>query len=361
MDDLKELRDKISGIDSRMVDLFEERMHVAAEIAAYKKEHGMSVKDESREEHLIRKNIELIKDTTIKEYYVAFQKNLMHLSCLYQTRLNEGMNICYSGVPGAFAYIAAKKMFPDSPLTAYGSFEEAYEAVEKGEQDCAILPIENSYAGEVGSVMDLMFSGNLYVNQVLDVDVVHNLMSVEGAKLENIKTVVSHPQALSQCDAYIRQHGFDTETFSNTAMAAKYVQELNDPTVAAIASDETARLYGLTMLDQNINSSNSNTTRFASFSRAQNKPVSSAKRGNEHFILVFTVKNEAGALAQTLNIIGSHNFNMKTLRSRPMKTLMWNYFFYIEAEGNINTPDGRDMLVQLNAICANLKLVGTYN
>lgn len=361
MDDLKDSREQIAAIDKEMIALFEKRMNVAADIAAYKKAHGMSIKDESREEFLIRRNSELITDSTIKEYYVAFQKNLMDLSCNYQARLNHGMNICYSGVEGAFAYMAAKQMFPEATLKAYNSFEEAYEAVERGEQDCAILPIENSYAGEVGNVMDLMYNGNLYVNQVLDIDIIQNLIAIDGASLSTIKKVVSHPQALSQCDSYIKSHNLETEVYSNTAMAAKYVKELNDPTVAAIASDETAKLYGLNILDSAINSQRSNTTRFASFSRAQNRPVGSAKRGNEHFILVFTVKNEAGALAQTLNIIGAHNFNMKNLRSRPMKNLMWNYFFYIEGEGNINTPDGKDMLTELGAICANLKLVGTYN
>ena len=360
MDDLKTYREKISEIDSKMIRLFEERMDVAKGIAAYKKEHGLSIKDESREELLIRQNAELIENQTIKEYYYAFQKNLMQLSCNYQARLNEGMNIGYSGVPGAFAYIAAKRMFPDSEPHSYSSFEEAYEAVEKGEMDACVLPIENSFAGEVGNVMDLMFSGNLYVNQVLDVDVVQNLLAVDGAQVEDIKKVVSHPQALMQCEKFIKEHGLQTEVYSNTAMAAEYVKNLNDKTVAAIASDETAKLYGLNILETSINTSRNNTTRFASFSRAQNRPVNTKKTGNDHFILVFTCKNEAGALAQTLNIIGAHNYNMKTLRSRPMKNLMWNYFFYIEGEGNINTSEGRDMLQELNALCANLKLVGTY-
>ncbi len=360
MDDLKLYRERISEIDKEMISLFEKRMNVAEDIAAYKKEHGLPVKDESREEFLIRQNAELIKNSTIKEYYYAFQKNLMQLACNYQARLNSGMNVGYSGVPGAFAYVAAKRTFPSADLISYSSFEEVYESTEKGETDVAVLPIENSYAGEIGSVMDLMFSGNLYVNQVLDIEVVQNLIAVDGASVKDIKKVISHPQALLQCEKYIKEHGFETEICSNTALAAEYVKELGDKSVAAIASAETAEIYGLNVLDSSVNSSRNNTTRFAFFSRAQNQPVSTMKKGNEHFILVFTVKNEAGALAQTLNIIGAHGFNMKTLRSRPMKNLMWDYFFYIEGEGSINTPDGRDMLQELNAICANLKLVGTY-
>ena len=143
-------------------------------------------------------------------------------------------------------------------------------------------------------------------------------------------------------------------------MAAEYVKKLNDNSVAAIASDETAKIYDLNILESSINTSRMNTTRFAAFSRAQNKTDSTKKKMNEHFIIVFTVKNEAGALAKTLDIIGAHGFNMRNLRSRPMKELLWNYYFYIEAEGNINTTNGKEMLRELSATCARLKLVGTY-
>ena len=142
--------------------------------------------------------------------------------------------------------------------------------------------------------------------------------------------------------------------------AAKHVKETGDPALAAIASDDTSTLFGLKVLDKSINDVKNNTTRFAAFSRAQNRPSSPKKREDENFILVFTVRNEAGSLAQTLNIIGAHGFNMRSLRSRPMKELQWNYFFYIEAEGNIYNENGQDMLRELGAVCAKLRLVGTY-
>ena len=360
MEDIKNSRERITEIDREMARLFEERMEAAKEIAAYKKERGLPVKDEAREEYLLCKNAGYISDPTVKEYYYSFQKNIMELSCNYQQRLNQGMRIAYSGVPGAFAYIAAKKMFPGANYISFGSFEEAYEATEKGGTDAAVLPVENSFAGEVGDVMDLMFKGSLYVNRVVDIDVVQNLLAADGATVRDIKKVISHPQALAQCKDYIKAHNFETEVSSNTALAAGYVKDLNDKSVAAIASAETAAIYGLNVIESSVNTSRSNTTRFACFSRIRNKPNSPIKKSNEHFILVFTVKNEAGALAKTLNIIGAHDFNMKSLRSRPMKNLMWNYFFYLEAEGCVNTPDGQDMLRELGALCADMKLVGTY-
>ncbi len=361
MNELEICRREITEIDAEMARLFEARMGVAARIAEYKKVHGISIKDEEREEALINKNRSLIKGHEVEEYYVRFIRNIIDLSCDYQNRLTSGMRVSYSGTAGAFAHIAAKRMFPTAELVAYPDFESAFHAAEKGECDCAVLPLENSYAGEVGAVMDLIFSGGMFVNQVSDVYVAHNLMACKGTELSKIKKVVSHSQALSQCSAYLQKLGVEVVNYSNTALAAKYVKELNDPTVAAIASDETAETFGLEILERDISDSKNNTTRFAAFSRAQGRPAAgSVKREDENFILVFTMQNEAGSLAKALNIIGSHGFNMRSLRSRPMKNLQWNYFFYIEAEGNIHTEDGNDMLRELSAVCAKLKLAGSY-
>lgn len=360
MNELEKSREKIGEIDAEMARLFEQRMKASGDIAAFKKERGLSVRDPGREAELIDKNRSYIDDNAISSYYVGFIKDVIDLSCSFQSRIMEGRSVAYCGVEGAFAYIAAKRMFPEARLIPLADFETVYKSVENGDYDCAVLPLENSYAGEVGTVMDMLFSGGLYVNQVMELDVVHYLMAKPDASLSDIKTVISHPQALQQCDEYIRERGYETRTCSNTAVAARQVMESDDPTVAAIASEETAELFGLKILDARINDSRNNTTRFAAFSRAQNSLSASKKREDESFMLVFTVRNEAGALAQTLNIIGAHGYNMRTLRSRPMKDLLWNYFFFIEAEGNINTENGRDMLRELSAVCAKLKLAGTY-
>lgn len=360
MNKLDEARNEITNIDAEMAKLFEKRMAATEQVAMYKKEHAISIRDKARETELIKNNKSHITNPEIEAYYGDFLQNVLDLSCEYQTKLLRGRKIAYSGVVGAFAYIAAKKMFPNGELVAYDNFEEAYKACENGEVDGVVLPIENSYAGEVGSVMDLLFSGDLYINQVMDLDVSQNLLAPEGATIEGIKTVISHPQALDQCDKFIKEHGYESKPYVNTAKAAQYVKELNDPSVAAIASDETAKIFGLNILQKNINTVSNNTTRFAALSRAQNTAKVKGSHENESFILMFTVRNEAGSLAQTLNIIGVHGFNMRSLRSRPMKNLIWQYFFYIEAEGNINTPNGHDMMQELSAICAKLKLVGSY-
>ena len=358
LDKLKEARRMINEIDREMAELFVKRMRAAEIVAAYKGENGLPILDEAREEELIKVNSTYIEDEVLLEYYVSFIKSNMEISRRYQSRLLEGMKVAYSGTVGAFAHIATKKLFPTARSFAYPDFAAAYRAVESGECDAAVLPLENSYNGEVGQVTDLMFSGSLYVNGTLDLAVSQDLLGVEGAALSDIKKVISHAQALGQCAAYIKEHGFDECEYVNTALAAKYVAEQNDKSLAAIASAEAAEIFGLTVLERNINASRMNTTRFAVFSRAERLP--DKDKGGVHTILLFTVRNEAGALAKAIEIIGKHGFNMRTLRSRPMKELLWQYYFYVEAEGNVNTSEGAAMINDLDKYCDKLKVVGTF-
>ena len=359
MRELKDIRVTINEIDEEMRRLFVKRMECAREVAEYKSAHGLPILDSKREAEVIEKNASRLDDEVLRPYYVSFLQGNMAVSRSYQDMLTSGMKVAYSGVAGAFAYIAACKLFPDSRKIAYGNFESAYQACVLGECDTVVLPIENSFNGEVGAVTDLMFSGPLIVNGVIDIDISHCLIGSPDATLSDVKKVISHPQALAQCRGYIRDHGFLEENFENTALAAEEVARLNDKSVAAIGSESAAAIFGLKVLEKNINESRSNTTRFAVFSRAEHKHEENAT--GIHSILLFTVRNEAGALAKALDIIGKHGFNMRTLRSRPMKELLWQYYFYIEAEGNANSKEGRRMLEDLEEYCDNVKLVGTYS
>lgn len=361
MDELMEKRTQLEKIDAQMAQLFEQRMKISEGIADFKRRNGLPVLDAERERALLQKNAAWVGDPECREYYMQFMKNVMKLSRDCQTRCIAGRRVSYCGTNGAFGYLAAQKQFPEAELVGYPDFAGAYAAVENGDCDCAVLPIENSCAGDVGSVMDLLFSGGLYVNAMVELDVLQNLIALPGAAPENIRTVVSHPQALEQCSEYINAHGLKTISYSNTALAAQAVREKNDPTVAAIASEETAQLFDMEILVRGVNNAHVNTTRFVVLSRAQRLPDPDSRNENEHFILLFTTRNEAGALAQPLNIIGAHNFNMRNLRSRPMKGLLWNYYFFVEASGNIAAPNGQNMLRELSAVCARLKLVGAYH
>lgn len=360
MDKLENARNEINRIDAEMQKLFLARMAAAGKIADYKKEHGLPVLDSAREEEVIRRNCEQPEVAALEPYYREFLKNTMAVSRAYQNERMRAMRVAYCGTEGAFAAQAAKKLFPDAGALAYPTFEAAYRAVEAGEADTAVLPLENSVAGEVGNVTDLIFSGNLYLNEVLDVPITHDLLALPGVELGEIRTVISHPQALSQCAEYLKKLGVETQAFSNTALAAEYVQKQNDRSLAALASAESATLFGLSVLEAAVNDRDDNTTRFGAFSRRKNTPERTGKREDENFLLVFTVRNESGSLAGALNIIGAHGFNLRSLRSRPMKGLRWNYYFTVEAEGNVNTAEGQEMLHELSAICAKLRLVGSY-
>lgn len=352
---LDEARKIINEVDSQMADLFVKRMRAAEMVFEYKKEFGLPIQDQKREDAVIEKNSALIEDEVLKEYYNIYIKNLMSVSRAYQYRMQGGQKVAYSGVEGAFAHIAAGRIFPDGKKVSHRDFKAAYHAVVEGECDVAVLPIENSYAGEVGQTIDLIFSGELYINGIYELEIHQNLLGTPDSTIEDIKKVISHPQALSQCHDYIKLRGFEAEDADNTAVAAKTVAHSNDKTLGAIASVETAQLYGLKILEPNINKRGENTTRFAVLSKV---PAHSPALCNS--VLMFTVKNEAGSLANAIGIIGKYGYNMTALRSRPLRQHSWQYYFYIEIDGTVDTDAGRLMMEELNKVCDKLKIAGTF-
>lgn len=271
---------------------------------------------------------------------------------------NNNIKVAYSGIEGAFASIAAGKIFPEAEKVSYHSFREAYEAVASGDCDYAVLPIENSYAGEVGQVMDLIFEGDLHIRGIYSLPVAQNLLGVKGASIAGIKKVVSHPQALDQCYKYIQSHGFDKEQATNTAEAARQVSEWNDKSVAAIASVETAKLYNLDVLEEHINESHNNTTKFAVMEKEFTEHTEMSDRPDV-YVLMFTIPNVPGALSQILMTLGIFGYNMRVIRSRPLKGHKWTYYFYTEAEGD-DTSIAEAMVDGLKRNCEMVKILGHY-
>jgi len=352
---LEEARKIINEVDAQMAELFVKRMRAAEMVYEHKKEFGLPILDQKREDAVIEKNSARIEDEVLKGYYIDYLKHLMSVSRAYQYRMQSGLKVAYSGVEGAFAHIAAGRIFPESNRVSYTDFKAAYDSVVNGESDVAVLPIENSYAGEVGQTIDLIFSGSLFINGIYELEIHQNLLGVPGATVEDIRKVTSHPQALSQCHDYIMMRGFDAEESTNTALAAKMVAEANDKSLGAIASVETAELYGLKVLEANINKSGENTTRFAVLSKVHaNSPSLTSS------VLMFTVEHEAGSLANAISIIGKYGYNMTALRSRPLKKHSWQYYFYIEIDGTTNTENGITMLEELSKMCDQLKVAGTF-
>ncbi len=356
MTDLDKARQIINEVDNELGKLFEKRMDAVRLVAKYKKEHGLPIENSTREEQVIERNVKNISDEDYKPYYTSFLRNNMELAKSFQHRILDGMRVSFSGVKGAFADIACKRIFPDAKRIPYPDFISAYRAVENGECDCALLPIENSFNGDVGQVMDLAFFGKLYISGVYEAEIIQNLLAVKGSDISKIKTVISHPQALGQCASFIEKHGFNQIEAENTAIAAKEVSESGRSDIAAIGSEDAAERYGLSVLQSHINQSGSNTTRFAVFSLSQKNPEPS----DEHFILLFTVKNVAGSLGNAISVIGEYGFNLLSLKSRPTKDLIWNYYFYAEGEGNIASENGQKMLEALSKCCSDLKVIGSF-
>ena len=352
---LDEARKIINEVDSQMAELFVKRMRAAEMVYEHKKEFGLPILDQKREDIVIEKNSSMIEDEVLKGYYIDYIKNLMAVSRAYQYRMQSGLKVAYSGVEGAFAHIASGRIFPKCNRVSYRDFKSAYDSVVNGESDVAVLPIENSYAGEVGQTIDLIFSGGLFINGIYELEIHQNLLGTSDARVEDIKKVTSHPQALSQCHDYIAMKGFDTVEANNTAIAAKVVGDMKDKTLGAIASAETAEIYGLKVLEANINKSGENATRFAVLSKVKANSPSLLNS-----VLMFTVKNEAGSLAHAIGIIGKYGYNMTVLRSRPLKKHSWKYYFYVEIDGSTETNDGKLMLEELNKVCDKLKVAGTY-
>ncbi len=357
MNDLQKARETINGIDKEMAILFEKRMNAAKIVADYKKKNGLPVEDKERENSLIKKSLENIKDEELKTYYIGFLNNTMALSKAYQRKLLNGMKVAFSGLPGAFADIAVSRIFPYSERVSYSNFKSAYKAVENGECDCAVLPIENSYEGDVGQVMDLTYFGSLYINGIFDLPVEQNLFGTPDSEITDIKSVISHKQALGQCAEYINDKGFIAYEDVNTAVAAKKVFENKDKTQAVICSVEAGEEYGLKLLDRKINKDSTNTTRFAVFSRVQHEV---SPKSDTNFIMLFTVKDEAGSLGKAISVFGDSGYNLKTLKSRPSKDVIWNYYFFVEGEGKLSKEDEEDLVAALSKVCTNVRLVGKF-
>ena len=327
--DIAEARKNIDRIDREMAELFAERMQAAAVVAAYKEEHGLPVEDKAREAEMIARNTERLPPA-YRPYYRNFLVGTITESKRYQRLLVSGLRVAYSGVEGAFAHVATMRIFGEpGEKVACPDFATAYRSVESGACHCAVLPIENSYAGDVGQVMDLAWRGSLTISGIYDLPLSQCLLAKPGVTLAEVREVVSHPQALAQCQPYLRRQGWIQTTAVNTAVAARTVAAGERREVAVIAARETADLYGLQVLENDINEQKSNTTRFAVFSPA----ACEIKPSDNHFVLLFSCKNQPGALGDAISVISRHDYNLKCLKSHPTGVENWAYYFYAEGEG----------------------------
>ncbi len=320
MDQLQQARAQIDEIDAKMAALFEQRMQAVGQVAQYKARTGKQVFDPAREALVL-----------IGQDVAAYQ-----------------------GVEGAWSHIALRQLFPFAKAQAYSTWNEVVEAVERGDAYCGVLPFENSNAGDVSAVLDLLYAHpGLKVARMCDLPIRQDLLALPGAQLSEIKTVISHQQALAQSGPFLKLHHFATKAWGNTADAARYVAEQGDQTLAAIASAETAKLYGLQILAEGVNEDGDNTTRFIVLSRE--KPTA----GNR-FSLLFTVDNKPGKLAEVIQIIGASGYDMESIKSRPMPHVPFEYYFYVELVGDPTADETAALLRELDHTCRTVRLLGVY-
>lgn len=262
------------------------------------------------------------------------------------------MKIGYQGTLGSFSQIAAKKLFEGHELINFLSFKDVIDNVFDSTLDYGVLPIENSYTGEVAMVLDELFNSNVYITDMYNLPITQNLVGIKTAQLEDIKQVYSHEQALMQCSQFLKDLNVEMISFANTALASEYVKKLNDPTKAAIASSLTAELYDLKILKSEINNNKTNTTRFAVIS----KEIKDIK---DHFAFIFTVKDGSGALANVLNEISKLNVNLTAISSHSTHEA-WKYYFYCEADGRLDSENIIELVNVLKEKCQTFKIIGSY-
>jgi chorismate mutase/prephenate dehydratase len=351
---LAQARREIDAVDAELAALFERRMEAVLAVAEYKRAHGLPIYDAAREAVVLEQAAARIHTPALRPYYASHVQNLMDVAKQYEAFVLGQNRAAYQGVEGAFAHIALKALFPHAEAVNYPTWEDVFEAVERGDAAHGVVPFENSHAGDVSAVLDLCYNHpDLWVVNVYDLPISQNLLVLPGVQLHELRDVYSHQQAIAQSETFLKGCRLPAHAMANTAMAAKYVSEAGDRTKAAIASRETADLYGLEVLVPNINADGDNTTRFIVLSRE--KPTA----GNR-FSLLFTVDNKPGKLAEVIQKIGASGFNMESIKSRPMPHVPFEYYFYVELVGDPAEAATAALLEELDRTCRTVRMLGVY-
>lgn len=374
--DLLECRKELDGIDRQIVELFEKRMEICGHVAESKMASGKAVYDGERE----RQKLEAVgamahgdfNRTAVTELF----SQMMTISRRYQYKLleeggksedlgfrrveglpAEGARIVYQGVEGAYSHGAALQYFGEAADVYHVEhFGDAMEEVQAGRADFAVLPIENSSAGAVVDLYDILtrYSNSIVAETFLPVN--HALLGTAEAKEEQIKTVYSHPQALMQSSGYLNSHrDWKQISMENTAVAARKVLEDGDPTQAAVASEIAGRLYGLKVLKPSIQNNKGNTTRFVILAREQ-----VYRRDAGKISICFELPHRSGTLYNILGHFIFNHVNMVMIESRPIPGRNWEYRFFVDIEGNLEDAAVKNALKGIGAEALNLRILGNY-
>lgn len=373
--DLSDARRRIDAIDREIVELFERRMHIVEDVAAYKQATGKAVYDREREAEKIAAALEYAEDE-FKQFIPPLFGLIMEMSRACQHRLlqdgpaaplpeavpeasaalPDAARVACQGVQGAYSHIAAKALFSQVDVVFCDTWASVCDRVEDGSAAFGVLPLENSTAGTVARVYDLLSERGLFIAASLTLRIEHDLLAKPGCRLEDVREVVSHEQALRQCEGFIASlAGARATACENTAMAARTVAESPRSDLAAVASSECARLWGLVPLARSVQDESDNYTRFVCVSRALRR-APDADRSS--FLLV--LPHEPGSLYRVLARIAALGVNLLKLESRPIPGRCFDFMFYVDIACVPGTAPFDDIVAQVSLLCERFCYLGSY-
>ena len=373
--DLLELRNELDGIDKQIVELYEKRMNVCGQVAEYKIETGKRVFDKERE----KQKLEAVRALTHNDFnaygVTELFEQIMAMSRKLQYRLlaehdsvgklsfskvdhfdTSCARVVYQGAEGSYSQAAMIQYFGEGVNCFHvDTFRDAMLAIDEGSADFAVLPIENSSAGIVSEIYDLLVEFENYIVGEQIIPINHCLLGCAGTKISDIKTVYSHAQSLMQSAHYLQEKGWQQISMKNNAFAAQKVAEDKNPTEAAIASEYAAKVYGLEILEKGVNDLKENSTRFIIIT---NQKVFS--KDASKISLCFEVNHESGALYHALSHLIYNGLNMTKIESRPLEGRNWEYRFFVDFEGNMEDSAVKNALRGLREETRNMKILGNY-
>ena len=376
--DITKLREEINAIDAEMVALFRRRMNVAADVAAYKKEHNLPVLDAARERALLSRISEMAGDEfdgyartlyhTMLDVSKAYQQTKLNPDSVMYAEIEDSLEktqkmfptmakVACQGVEGAYSQIAAEKFFELPSIHYYPTFDSVFTAIEQGECRYGVLPIENSTAGSVKKVYELMLHHKFHIVRSLRLKIDHNLLAKRGTRLEDIKEIISHEQAISQSTAFLKTlPGVKITMVANTALAAKTVAESGRNDLAALSSRFCADLYGLDTLATAVQDMGNNHTRFICISKEPE-----VYPGADKLTLMLVTHNRPGALYHALSCFNALGVNMTKLESCPIPDRDFEFMFYFDFTVSVYSDTLKHLLCELEARGEQFRLLGAYN
>jgi len=349
---LEDLRRKIDETDTKIVRLLAERLRIAQEIDKEKKEQGKQVEDSEREKRVLEK----VKGIAQEEKISQEDIESIYRQIITVSRSVQGIVVAFQGEIGAYSEEAAFNFFgPSVKVKPCESVDDVFKVVEGAEVQFGIVPIENSLEGSISPVYDLLLDSSLKVCGEMELRVVHCLIANPGTRLDLIKRVYSHPQALGQCKAFLKHLDCELIPTYDTAGSVKMVKEMGAVDGAAIASARAAEIYGMEIIASGIEDTTNNFTRFFILSHHDSPPS-----GNDKTSIVFSVKHKPGALYEFLKELAARNINLTKLESRPTRQKPWDYNFYLDFEGHREDKACREALEYLEGTSLFVKVLGSY-